>query len=206
MDILTDLSWPSTQGVTLVNQNIDEYMINYLLDRDEETPGGANEPPHGPQGHLTDVANPVSEGQLRARYQDGQRWFHRLSMEGVKLEGINLSESSMESSDFTGANLKRSNFRKALLNCVDFSGADLRHANLCGADLRCANLCGADLRGANLSGAKIDGASFKQARYDARTRWSKGFDPEDAHAILLSVLIDQPLLGKAANLPPRQRP
>ena len=54
-----------------------------------------------------------------------------------------------------------------------------------GADLRNANLSGADLSGADLTNANLVGAMLRLAKYNANTKWTLGFDPEAAGAVLV---------------------
>ena len=76
------------------------------------------------------------------------------------------------------------------LSHFDLGGADLTDANLHGADLRSAdlrnaNLSGADLSGADLTNANLVGAMLRLAKYNANTKWTLGFDPEAAGAVLV---------------------
>lgn len=52
--------------------------------------------------------------------------------------------------------------------------------DLKGADLSGTNLGGAFLRNTNLSGANLSGA-----QYNKKTKWTKGFDPIKAGAVLM---------------------
>ena len=66
------------------------------------------------------------------------------------------------------------------LSHFDLSGADLTDADLSGADLTDADLSGADLTNANLVGAML-----RLAKYNTNTKWTLGFDPEAAGAVLV---------------------
>ena len=57
-----------------------------------------------------------------------------------KLDGVNLSHSSLSSTSFALASLRK----------ADFSGADLQRASLRGADMRNANLAHAHLKEASM--------------------------------------------------------
>ena len=53
------------------------------------------------------------------------------------------------------------------------ASAHSRAAHLQGADLQ-----GADIRGADLREACLDGANLTGVKFDQRTKWPKGFDPD----------------------------
>ena len=98
--------------------------------------------------------------QLLRLYATGERDFSgseldedpHNNMDGVQLDGINLSDSCVMAT-FRGASLRGAHFRVANVKTCDFSGADLRDA-----DFRGAGLCATDFRGANIEGAKFAGA------------------------------------------------
>lgn len=90
----------------------------------------------------------LTKSELLDRYAKGDRNFeqtnfHDRDMQGIRLHGIDLSES--------------------ILTHVNFSGADLRGADLAWADLSRANLEKADLRGAILTRADLSHANLKGA-------------------------------------------
>ena len=136
-----------------------------------------------------------------------------LSKESLKkrnLERTDLQEMTLEEIDLRGANLKWVNFQGAKLRGSDLSHADLRGANLqlvdlrevglVNSDLRGTILIGVDLRGTDLSTAKLGAfgkryfqgnvgylqkTNLKLAKYNSKTKFPKGFDPED-HGMIFS--------------------
>jgi hypothetical protein len=85
-------------------------------------------------------------GDVRARYNAGERDFRWADLSEAELSGANLS----------GASLRKANLRGAKLWKANLSGALLWNADLSGANLSGAELVGTQLRGANLTGAKLD--------------------------------------------------
>jgi hypothetical protein len=85
-------------------------------------------------------------GDVRARYDAGERDFRWADLRGADLGGANLGSANLG-----GAILAKANLRGALL-----TGANLSWADLTGANLSRAELVGTQLRGANLTGAKLD--------------------------------------------------
>jgi len=74
-------------------------------------------------------------------------------LRGADLEGFNLSEVHLASSDLSGADLRKAKLVRA----------DLRNAQLTGARLRDADLCGANLKGTGLSEADLSGTDLIRA-------------------------------------------
>jgi hypothetical protein len=85
-------------------------------------------------------------GDVRARYDAGERDFR-----WADLRGADLGRANLGSANLGGAILAKANLRGALLTGANLSWADLTGANLSGAEL-----VGTQLRGANLTGAKLD--------------------------------------------------
>lgn len=85
-------------------------------------------------------------GDVRARYDAGERDFRWADLRGADLGGANLGSANLG-----GAILAKAHLRGALLTGANLSWADLTGANLSGAEL-----VGTQLRGANLTGAKLD--------------------------------------------------
>jgi hypothetical protein len=85
-------------------------------------------------------------GDVRARYDAGERDFRWADLRGADLGGANLGSANLG-----GAILAKANLRGALLTGANLSWADLTGANLSGV-----KLVGTQLRGANLTGAKLD--------------------------------------------------
>lgn len=95
----------------------------------------------------------------------------------------NLSETRLESADFSGKNLagyvftnadlEGANFQNANLTGANFEHADLEKTKFNGANLSNANFYHADLEEANLKGANIKGANFKNAELEYTT-WTNG--------------------------------
>lgn len=85
----------------------------------------------------------------------------------------NLSETRLESADFSGKNLAGYVFTNADLEGANFVHADLEKTKFNGANLSNANFYHADLEEANLKGANIKGANFKNAELEYTT-WTNG--------------------------------
>ncbi|MFS8886220.1 pentapeptide repeat-containing protein [Synechococcus sp. H70.2] len=118
-------------------------------------------------------------GDVRARYEAGERDFRwaKLSradlsqanlsgtnLSGVSLSRADLSQAKLSRADLSGANLSGADLSGANLILAKLSGANLNQAKLSGADLWQANLSGAELRGANLDGTDLRGANLKGAK------------------------------------------
>ena len=84
-----------------------------------------------------------------------------------------------------GADLSHFDLGGADLTDADLSDADLSGAILWNADLSGADLSGADLSGADLTNANLVGAMLRLAKYNTNTKWTLGFDPEAAGAVLV---------------------
>lgn len=118
--------------------------------------------------------------ELLRRYAAGERSFHRVSLEGGNLSGIDLrgiyfQDSGLGTVDLSGANLAGAVFVDTGMDEVNLEGANLAGAYLEGAVLnnincRQANLEGAsfykrtvynsDFEGANFRGADLSFAEF----------------------------------------------
>jgi len=97
--------------------------------------------------------------ELLSHYAAGERDFsgsdldsETYNMDGVCLDGVNLSESFIFAS-FRNAKLRGARFCQANVKTCDFSGADLQDA-----DFRGAGLCSTSFKGANIKGARFEGA------------------------------------------------
>jgi uncharacterized protein YjbI with pentapeptide repeats len=119
--------------------------------------------------------------------------WQRCILDGLELEGVDLSgarlrdgsffRSNLSGSDLSGASAFRAKFVNARLretkldgaklSEADFTKADLRGASLEGADLRRARFFRADLRGADLTGARLRGADLTRADLSGAT-WIDG--------------------------------
>jgi uncharacterized protein YjbI with pentapeptide repeats len=89
------------------------------------------------------------QGGARAR-------FVSVTLDGLRLADLQLSEGDFAGASLVGANLARATLERASFYCADLRRADLRHANLRHADMR-----GASFRGANLSFAAMDNADLR---------------------------------------------
>ncbi|MFN8453173.1 MAG: pentapeptide repeat-containing protein [Anaerolineae bacterium] len=106
--------------------------------------------------------------------------FAKSRLNGIILEGTNLTGSNFEK-----AILQKASFSAANLRGVNFKGADLSNANLKGADfrgavMRAVNLSGADLRWANLEGVDLAGSIIASANFEGanlKNTSLKGTDP-----------------------------
>ena len=102
----------------------------------------------------------------------------RRDLRGLICERANLAGSWLQRARLDNAYLKDTDLRQAHLEGAHLAGARLNNAHLEGADLH-----GADLRGADLTGACLDGANLAGVQSDERTRWPKGFNPDQLHEI-----------------------
>jgi hypothetical protein len=117
----------------------------------------------------------------------------------LNLAGFDLSKADLSGADLSGAYLNAAKMRyadlsKANLSDTNLSGANLHGAILSEADLGDANLHGADLSGAKLNNARLhyadladtilSGADLTGAKYNKETKWTDGFDPQEAGAVL----------------------
>lgn len=109
-------------------------------------------------------ANSVEE--LLARYQAGERDFHKIDLPGADLSGLNLDEvdlnlANLKGVNLSGSSLQRANLQGAILQGANLSGADLTGANLDWADMGLSTLSGADLTGASMQMTILIRARFK---------------------------------------------
>jgi uncharacterized protein YjbI with pentapeptide repeats len=126
---------------------------------------------------LGDRPHPDDERPLYLSFAD----LRIASLAGRDLRGIicrntNLAGAWLQGAQLDDAYLKASDLRQARLE-----GAQLVNAKLNNAHLQGANLQGADLRGADLREACLDGANLTGVTFDHRTKWPKGFDPDQTH-------------------------
>lgn len=96
-------------------------------------------------------------------------------LEGTNLTGSNFEKAVLQKASFSAANLRGANFKGANLSNANLKGADFRGAlmrsvDLSGADLRWANLEGVDLGGSIIASANFEGANLKNTSL-------KGTDP-----------------------------
>ncbi len=86
------------------------------------------------------------------------------------LDGANLSDAKIDSSDWRlasakGALLRKTSVQRSSLAGVNFENAVLQHADLRGSDLRSSNLFSADMSRVRLDGdVRLEGALLKRAR------------------------------------------
>ncbi len=109
---------------------------------------------------LTDEQLRQRQEELLRRYQNGERDFTQVALDGgnydlrgVTLAGANFSGTFI-TADFRGANLQAASFAKANVKTCDFRHADLRGANFSGALLEATEFKGANLRDANFEDAR----------------------------------------------------
>ena len=127
------------------------------------------------------------------RYTLGDRDFRDL---GDRLQGVDLSNLTLEKCNFSGANLTAANMANINLKSSDLAGAILHSANmdkavLTGATLRNtqfqqASLIDCDLKfsflsksnfaGANLKGSQLEPSVLIDAQYDENTVFPEGFE------------------------------
>jgi uncharacterized protein YjbI with pentapeptide repeats len=106
---------------------------------------------------------------VRAAFQSTSRLnFGPVRVPTVRLDGLDLSRTTLNGCDFSEAKLRGCNFARAQmeksdLSDTDLTGANLAYVNLMMADLSGSDLTNADLTGACLVGAKLNGATFTGA-------------------------------------------
>ena len=100
-----------------------------------------------------------------------QAFFYHANLSGASLEGASLYRARLDEANLDGASLVRTRFTQASFDRASLEGANLSGASLEGANLREANLEGANLREANLREANLEGANLKGANLD-NTQWS----------------------------------
>ena len=107
------------------------------------------------------------------------RALEELNREGVRLDGVNLSNgllpelkldnANMSEVDFTHADISRASFRQSDLKRADFSNSDVKGVDFSNAGLQCALFCGADMRPDRdspviLAGSDVGYADFSNAK------------------------------------------
>ncbi len=112
----------------------------------------------------------LSRGEIIDRIAGG------LSLRGLNLVRVDLSDVEMVRADLAEANLRMaflngadlrearlggSHLSGALVNEADLTGANLVEANMIGVSLKNSNLSRADLSGADLTGASLEGANLE---------------------------------------------
>jgi hypothetical protein len=123
---------------------------------------------------LGDRPHPEAERPLYLSFADLRiASLARRDLRGMYCQNTNLAGAWLQGAQLDGAYLKASDLRQAQLQ-----GARLVNANLNLAHLQDANLHGADLSGADLRQACLDGADLSGIRFDERTKWPKGFNPD----------------------------
>ena len=129
---------------------------------------------------------------LAKRYAQGERDFRDLC---DYLQGVDLSNMTLERCNFAGANLtaanmananlKGANISSAILNSANMDKAVLNGANLRNTQFQQASLIDCDLKfsflsksnfaGAILKGSQLDTSVLIQAQYDEKTVFPEGF-------------------------------
>jgi uncharacterized protein YjbI with pentapeptide repeats len=109
----------------------------------------------------------IKHGMRRGELRGGQ--FPNLNLQGVVLDGENLSNvnftcTNLEDGQLKGADLRNTNLAGANLAGADLRGSDLRYANLNGANLTGANLSGSNLNRAKVSGIVLIGANLTHSK------------------------------------------
>jgi hypothetical protein len=114
-------------------------------------------------------------------------------LEGIRLDGNDLSGWNFKQQDLTGAglwetnltsaDLRGANLTRAFLWNADLMGANLTEASLSGALLQSSTLTTANLAAANLKSASLSQATVTSANFDAATVYNQwtifppGLDP-----------------------------
>ncbi len=118
--------------------------------------------------------NPSASSAGYAEYADWRRsatgWGYIEYLEYTdctRLDGMNLSNTSLKGASLNGAQLREVNLRMASLDSASFIGADMSGADLRESSVEGANFSGATLTGASLSFARGDAVNFSNARLTA---------------------------------------
>lgn len=88
------------------------------------------------------------------------------SLKRAGMNGIDLSNQSLEAVDFGRADLEGANLAGAKLRGANLASASLRGASLKGADLSECDLGKADFDGADLTGARLSRANLERASFE----------------------------------------
>jgi hypothetical protein len=89
--------------------------------------------------------------------------FRAADLNGVQLEGSNLSTARLDDAEMKRANLANAILVRTSLRRANLLLANLSSTNLAGADLSGSNLSGAALRDADFTGTRVAGALFEPA-------------------------------------------
>jgi uncharacterized protein YjbI with pentapeptide repeats len=130
-------------------------------------------------------SNPIPEGTPYPTSEDIEPQLNNKDMSGEDLSGLDLSNANLSYS-----NLRETDCARTSLVMAELHHADLRGTRMDATDLRAADLRYTELQGADLSGAILEGddpplglftgpLDLYEARYDNKTRWPRGFEPED---------------------------
>lgn len=111
----------------------------------------------------TGAAPQDKRAMLLQSYQDGNRDFSGLQLDGIDLSRCNLEGIDLSKATLVGANLNSANLRGANLSEANCSKAVLSRANLSEADISRANMSDADLVGADLRKSLARAAAFTHA-------------------------------------------
>lgn len=85
------------------------------------------------------------------------------SLDSRDFSNANLQAGDLRKSSFISTSLSRANLKDANLSQANLHNANLRAADLCGANLRNANLRSTNLREADLGGADLRGSNLRGA-------------------------------------------
>jgi uncharacterized protein YjbI with pentapeptide repeats len=118
--------------------------------------------------------------QRKTKWWDVTISYQAVSGIVIRHRGSNAVIRRIDADSLVDTTWPDANLEGALLRGMDLHGAEFPGASFRDADLRSANL-----RGADLSGAKgLISTDLTGAIYDARTRWPKGFDPQQHGAVM----------------------
>jgi hypothetical protein len=109
------------------------------------------------------VGEAVTPGELKQRYDAGERDFQGVNLQGACLPGVNLSFACLQGAYLASTYLQHANLRGANLGYACLRGADLEGASLQGANLQGAELYRADLQDADLQDTDLRYADFSYA-------------------------------------------
>jgi hypothetical protein len=82
-------------------------------------------------------------------------------LQGVRLDGANLSRCNLEAADLRDSHLAAAELEWADLKSANFRSGDLRRAHLRNADLEYADLVGANLAAADFTEADLESADLR---------------------------------------------
>lgn len=130
--------------------------------------------------------------------------FHKVNLQGLKLEGMNWNNITLKNSNLKGINLKRSNLSNANLTQIELGNANLRGADFSDSNLSDANLSGSILSMTQFNNCNLSNVNFNSAKFgmtfltNADLRYAKF---HNATSLTVAQLSKAKTLYKSEGLP-----